>query len=73
MEYQPPVQLVSNQRVRKRLIWIFLSGTLMTLFFGAVCFTTSIDDAGHFHTHYLLLAGFVVASIMHVYCTCMSK
>ncbi|GEK93316.1 hypothetical protein [Gluconobacter wancherniae] len=58
---------------KKRLIWIVLSGALMTLFFLTACMTTTMDAAGHVHANIFWMAGFVIFSLVHIYCTCMSR
>lgn len=58
---------------KKRIIWMVLSGALMTAFFLVACMTTTMDAAGHIHASYFWMAGFIIFAIVHVYCTCMSK
>ncbi|GAD27790.1 hypothetical protein NBRC3257_2789 [Gluconobacter thailandicus NBRC 3257] len=58
---------------KKRLLWIVLSGALMTGFFLIACITTTLDAGGHVHANWFWMSGFIIFSAVHIYCTCMSR
>ncbi|QDH17875.1 hypothetical protein [Swingsia samuiensis] len=64
---------LKNQPVNKRrILWIVLSGALMTIFFLIACMTTTIDANEHIHANLFWMSGFIIFILVHIYCTCMS-